>query len=420
MIVKDFLLYGLSAGLNRAGIFLLLPFSAMYIPPAAFGELNLYLISSSLLSVLFTLNISVVISREYYIDRVGVMRFVRLHNFVILSLLTLFLFLTPLFYNVRIFWFVGFVLSECLFLVNSNYIRFKCGPSHYFKLTSFKFIFLILTFIFCVFYLDIRGGDLVTIVMIVVFFSNLSFLFVGFDLRTLLKPVRVFGRLKFRFLNYSYLLFALTLIPHSAAQWISSSFDRFFVNWFFTDNELGIYSFSYSLASLLLLVSSSYALGLPQLCVKNYKLVGSKFFFRAFLILNSVLLFSFLYAVKFALPYFSDYNDANIFEFVVIVSCGLYFLFFYLYFSSSLFYERRGRLISKITFVVCVYSVGALYPMASYFGIIGVCIVTLSAYLLYMCLVAYFSEFANLKRVFLPVAFSFFTITFFIDGSFYV
>lgn len=420
MIIKNFLIYGLSAGLNRAGIFLLLPFSAIYINPESFGELNLYLISSSILSVFLTFNISTIVSREYYNDKLGVMLYLSSHNIIMLSILIFTLMLAPFFYSSRIFWFILFILSECLFLVNSNYIRFKLGPDGYFKMTAIKFIFLISSSYLCISVLEIKEDPLVTAILIIIFLSNLSFLFIGFNISTLLKTNKLFMRLDYRKFNHAYLLFALSLIPHSSAQWINSSFDRFFVKWFFTDTELGIYSFSYSVASLLLLISSSYALGLPQLCVKNFKLVGSNLFYKIFFIFNSVVLWLFLYIISFVLPNFPDYNNSDVFNFVVLVSCGLYFLFFYLYFSTSLFYERKGRLISKITLFICIYSVVALYPFASYLGIVGVCIVTLSAYLLYMCSVAYYSAFANLKRVLLPVAFSFFTINFFIVGWFNV
>lgn len=420
MIIKNFLIYGLSAGLNRAGIFLLLPFSAIYLNPESFGELNLYLISSSMLSVFLTFNISTIVSREYYNDRLGVMLYLSSHNIIMLSMLIFTLMLSPFFYSSRIFWFILFILSECLFLVNSNYIRFKLGPDGYFKVTATKFIFLIFSSYLCISVFEIRGAVLITAILIVIFLSNLSFLFIGFNVSTLLKINKIFMRLDCKKFNRDYLLFALSLMPHSLAQWINSSFDRFFVKWFFTDTELGIYSFSYSVASLLLLVSSSYALGLPQLCVKNLKLVSSNFFYKVFFIFNSVFLWLFIYIASFVLAKFPNYSYNDAFNFVVLLSCGLYFLFFYLYFSTSLFYERKGRLISKITLFVCIYSIIALYPFASYFGIVGVCIVTLSAYFLYMCLVAYCSAFANLKRVLLPVAFSFFTINFFIVGWFNV
>ncbi|WP_417884105.1 hypothetical protein [Vibrio rumoiensis] len=413
MIIKNFLIYGLSAGLNRAGIFLLLPFSAMYISPESFGELNIYLVSSSLLSVLLTFNLSTIISREYYYDKLGVMLYLNFHNAIMLSFVFFSLIFLPFFYSSRIFWFFLFVLSECLFLVNSNYIRFKLGSGEYFKVTSAKFIFLMISFFFCIYILEVKGEPFVTTILIVLFFSNLSFLFIGFNLSTLIKIGKIFRRIGCGKFNRSYLLFALSLIPHASAQWVNSSFDRFFVKWFFTDTELGIYSFSYSVASLLLLISSGYALGLPQVCVKNFKIVGSNYFYKIFFLFNSFILWLFLYAVSFFMPKFSHYNNSNAFNFVVLISCGLYFLFFYLYFSTSLFYERKGSLISKITLFICLYSILALYPFASYLGIVGVCIVTLSAYLIYMCSVALFSSFANIMRVLLPVAFSFFTIIFF-------
>ncbi|MPS31255.1 MULTISPECIES: lipopolysaccharide biosynthesis protein [unclassified Salinivibrio] len=416
MTVKSLLLYGVSVALNRAGMLLLVPLSAIYVKPVFLGDLNIYLVTSSLLSVILTMNISVIIAREYYEDKCGVMHFVNMHNFIMLFMIFALFLVSPFFYSNTLYWVVGFVLSECLFIVNSNLIRFQKGPYEYFKLTLLKFLFLLISFYFSVKQLGLRDNDLVLTIVIIIFVCNLGCSFLTRDVVCLLKKPREVISLKRESFNSSYLIFAISLIPHSIAQWFNSSFDRLFVKWFFGSEKLGLYSFSYSVASLLLLVSSSYALGLPQLCVTNLKLVGSSKFYRIFFVINSVFLWGFIYLAKIVLPYFSNYDNKDIFSFVVILSCGLYFLFFYLYFSSSLFYERKGSLISKITFFVCLYSVFSLYPLSSYFGLLGVCMVTLSAYVIYMLLVSYYSFFASYRRVLSPIVFSFFTVVFFLGG----
>lgn len=74
------------------------------------------------------------------------------------------------------------------------------------------------------------------------------------------------------------LLFSIGLLPHTLSQWVSSSSDRFFVKLYTNDIELGYYSFSYSLAAIFMIVNSSLALGIPQLCVKNFIYFNSKNF----------------------------------------------------------------------------------------------------------------------------------------------
>lgn len=415
-MINNLFLYAVSAGLNRAGVFLLLPFSARYINPEYFGELTLYLTSSSILSVLLTLNISVIISREYYNDRYGSLRYIYSHNFVMFSLASILLPIVFFYYESLFILFILFIVSECLFLVNSTYLRFKEGPRAYFRLTIVKFLSILFLFLFCSVQLDMKDDKLSHAIIMSILVSNFSFLLFCLNFKALSKSFKNAKQIVFKGFNFSYLTFALALIPHSISQWVSSSFDRFFVKWFFTDIELGLYSFSYSIASLLLLVSSGYALGLPQLCVANFKLLGSSLFYRFFFVFNSFAFIVFLCAAKMILPSFSEYNNTDIFTFITIIACGLYFLFFYLYFSSSLFYERKGKLISKITLFVCVYNLVALYPFAIHFGIVGVCLVTLTSYLLYMCIVAYYSVYANLKRVLLPVIFSFISVGLFLVG----
>ncbi|CAM0809577.1 polysaccharide biosynthesis C-terminal domain-containing protein [Acinetobacter baumannii] len=62
----------------------------------------------------------------------------------------------------------------------------------------------------------------------------------------------------------------------------------------------------------------------------------------------------------------------------------MYFLSFYYYYSSFLFYDRASKKLSYITFFVAVLNVSLVVLLTPLFGILGTAFSTLISYLIYV------------------------------------
>ena len=403
MKIRDFIVFGVASGLNRAGMFLLIPILAIYLSPSDFGELSLFLVSATLLSTVCSLNISSIIAREVYEDLFGVVRYVSFFNFFLINILSIFICLMFI-KNSLIVVFVVFIISEALFLVNSTYVRFKGCAISYLNLTILKFTIVIISFSMSFVYFEGLVSN-VSYVLFLLAFSNVPILWLSirFFLINATFKVFFFKRIKIRRCNGKYFIFAMTLVPHIIAQWINSSADRFFIKTICSSEELGVYSFAYSLSSVLLIVNAALALGLPQLCMKDKEFYSSNKMYGIIFILLSVCYIFFLVALRFIVPLFEYYDPNAVLDLIYVISSGIYFLSFYVYFSAIIFYERKGVLISKITVFTCFFSLLFLYPLTYLFGIFGTAIVTLLSYFIYMLIVWHYSSDAKSTRLILPI-----------------
>ncbi|HAV4739634.1 TPA: polysaccharide biosynthesis protein, partial [Acinetobacter baumannii] len=274
-----------------------------------------------------------------------------------------------------------YTFLEAIFLVNSTYIRFKYGADQFFYVCFFKIF--ILSFLLGSFFIYDKQIIVSIKNLIMIFsFSNLSIVYYLVKTSFSFSFKRMFVIIS----NYkSMLLFSIGLLPHTLSQWVSSSSDRFFVKLYTNDIELGYYSFSYSLAAIFMIVNSSLALGIPQLCVKNFIYFNSKKFYSIFFSLVSILWVLFLIIYIGILYYFSDKYDVKyIFKIGYVILVGMYFLSFYYYYSSFLFYDRASKKLSYITFFVAVLNVSLVVLLTPLFGILGTAFSTLISYLIYV------------------------------------
>ncbi len=78
--MKKFLLLGIAAGLNKAGMFFLVPIFGFFISVEAFGELSLFFVVSTIATTILGMTVSALISREIYKDLHGVISYLKVFN----------------------------------------------------------------------------------------------------------------------------------------------------------------------------------------------------------------------------------------------------------------------------------------------------------------------------------------------------
>lgn len=183
--------------------------------------------------------------------------------------------------------------------------------------------------------------------------------------------------------------FSILLIPHSLAQWILSGSDRIAIKWLLNDFELGRYSLAYSIAMILMLVNSGLGLTIPNFVIKNYdKWITGQFKSKililygvvTFMITSSIFLF-----IDFLKEYISIFKaiDYELKLIILILIVGIFLLGIYYFYVNILFYHRKSKTISLITFLVGMFNVLGTIFLVEKIGIFGASIITFASYLIY-------------------------------------
>lgn len=405
--LKKFFILGVSAGLNRAGMFLLMPLLAAFLSVRDFGEVSLYLTISTIMVSILSFNISSIVAREVYDDLVGVVAYLKPFNIILLFAFLPICILFSFIYEKTIFYYCIFIISEALFLVNSTYIRYRLGDAHFFYITLAKFISI--SILMVIYFTVVNYNDLMFRVewfFIILSVSNTPIIGASVRFSLIDFKGRLYNELSSKI---KYILFAITLFPHVLALWISSGLDRYFIKWYYDAEVLGTYSFSYSLASLFLIVNAALSLALPQFAVKDFILYKSDGFYKKFILFITAIYLSFLIFLKIITPLFSKFDNDKVFVLAAIIASGFYLLVFYTYFSSILFYRRNTKLISVFTVVIAIMTILLLYPFSWLWGIRGTAIVTYVCYAVYAALVCYSvhePDYGGISRLYIPLILS--------------
>lgn len=400
--MSKFLILGISAGLNRAGVFLLFPLLGFFISKTDFGQLSLYLTLSSLFVALFSFNVTSIIAREIHNDLRGVLAYVK----CIFYWLTISLFLTAfLFFFTKdeLYIYLFFVSFESIFLVVSTYARYRVSDYLFFKVTCIKFFLLITLTVAYMSAVDKDSFDIGTLLFYLAI-SNAIALPIFFRIIKLSYHGNLVEYLKTRF---NYVVFASGLISHVFFLWVNSGSDRFFVKWYFDPETLGVYSFSYSLSAVFMLVNAALSLALPQISVTNHDDYCSAPFRKKLLFVLVTLYLGFCVFLWLLIPYFDTYQFDMVFSLSLLIVSGLFLLCYYTYFSAILFFRRKIRLISTLTFSSTLTTVLLLYPLSKIFGLWGTALVTYLCYMFYALTTCIYTEKGALKYMLIPILFTF-------------
>ncbi|PHQ94060.1 MAG: hypothetical protein COB48_06400 [Pseudoalteromonas sp.] len=403
--MKNIIILGISAGLNRGALFLILPILATFLSLSDFGVLSVFLISAQLLIPFVSLNITSIIAREAYEKPFTTAKFTFFINNVLFALIAISTLSYMLFGSVLILVLV-YALIESLFLINSTYVRFKGDIMNYLKLTLIKFLsFFLLLFLFRLY--DIKALESLKAILLSLIIANIVIIPFSYNLSSKLNWKRVKRNVSSVFANKYLFVFSLGLIPHILAQWITSGSDRYIVQYQLGNEALGLYSLSYSVASMFMLINSALALGLPQICVKCYsKFIEYSFFFKIFISITSLwLLFSLV--AFFIFPYiYPHVVREEVFDVAFWILLSLYNLAYYYYFSSVLFYQRKIRYLSYVTIITAIINLILVFLLTPIYGITGTAFATYLAYFIYTLLVSLKCDVKLRAYIYLPVIFN--------------
>lgn len=418
--MKQFLLYGLASGFNRGGMFLILPLLSTLLSIANYGRFSIYIVLVQLLVPFISLNIVSIIGREIFEKyRVTVFFTVVFVRFASVSILLCILGYV-LFQSVALL-IIIYALMEAIFLIISTFVRFKDSAENYFYICIGKMILLVILLAF-MFFTYRAYLSKVDVLLIIFALSNLSIVlpFSKFLMAIKIRNSQLLGTLN---KQGAIIIFAVGILPHTLAQWVTSGADRFFVKFYGGDTQLGYYSYGYAIAAVYMVVNSALALGMPQLCVQKFTSYKSDVFFNRYKYLVTASWLAFFTIVNIGLfTIKTKYNVAELYWVVYFVLVGMYFLSYYYYYSSYLFYARKSKQLSGITIATALLNIVLILFLTPMLGIKGTAISTAGSYGIYACLTYYYaSKHYQIRGVTFPIIFmTSFTILIFIIDYFTV
>jgi O-antigen/teichoic acid export membrane protein len=212
---------------------------------------------------------------------------------------------------------------------------------------------------------------------------------------TLFIPLRRLTQIEFypncKFIK-SVLSYTTPMIPHSIAQWISNSSDKYILNHYHSKEIVGYYSYIYTISMGILILNSGIGLTFPQAFISNLNKWKKTRHFRSLLIkygAATVLLYIIMLSViVIDIKYFSymKYQNAEGFCLILYIYLGLYFLGVATIISFYLYAVRSTSKIALNSILSAILNIILNLLMIPEYGPIGAAYSTLISFLIMIIL----------------------------------
>ncbi|MFX4281036.1 lipopolysaccharide biosynthesis protein [Aliarcobacter butzleri] len=380
---KQVIIYVFSTAIDKGSIFLFFPLILKFLSLEEFGIWSLIMIVSSLLTPIVSLNGSSSILREGS-ENVSIGKYI-LKFFIIYTLFIggSFSFLLFFIDNLHEKWlFYSFVIAtiEGVLILVLTFLRTQNKSISYLIINLLKVSFLLILIIYSVYNkLEFNQYLYIQVIIMGIFTLLIMFITFYFDSNEY-KEIAL----------YTVIVFAVSLIPHVISQWIMSSSDRLIIEYMLDTKSVGIYSLSYNIAQILTLINMGLGLALPTYLIKNYLDWKKKNFDNIIIkyyTYIAIFLFVFIYILYYVdYKYFNvlKYYNSEMLNLISINYFAIYILGLYTFYANYLFYHRKGKIISIVTFYAALVNILFSVFLIYIFGLIGASIGTLIAYVFYL------------------------------------
>lgn len=180
--------------------------------------------------------------------------------------------------------------------------------------------------------------------------------------------------------------FCVPLIPHFLSSQILSKFDGIMIDKMCSTSDVAIYSLSYSVSSLMIIVNDAILSAFTPYtyqCIKNEKKEGiKKKTILMLLVVASANLLLILFApeaIKFFAP--TEYYEAV--YIIPAVSASVYFMFLFNVFANIEYYYSETKFVALASIGAAVSNVVLNYVFINLFGYIAAGYTTLASYIFY-------------------------------------
>ena len=402
-LVKSFSVYLFSALIEKAIGFLVVPLLTVKLFPESLGKLSLVTSTYSFLLPFILLSTSGAIFVEYYKTE-DKSKFSQYFSSALL---------------INFIAFIFFILV-CFFSLDWLSVKFNC-PKHW----------ILAIPMFC-FFDSIKGTllsmlqimkkpfsySMVSLLYTVVNFS-LSLLFVyqyALDYEGRLSGMFISGLLVtfvsfILFIKQKLLTFRLSvpylkdiiaygvpILPHAIGILILDISDRFFINNFAGESQLGIYSLSYLFGSIVYVLANAFSTAwVPYLYnhlklnnrESDLKIVKISYLYILALIIFCIFFVAFL---PFVYHHFINIKYHEGLKYTYLIVFGYFFMSIYLIFAGIIFYEKKNYIFGYIAFFNILCNLILNYFLIKYYYAFGAALATCISMFFLMLIIMYFSN----------------------------
>jgi len=400
---KHGIVFGLGSVLESVISFILLPLYTTRFPVSQYGVLELITITGSVLVTFFTLGVNFGLLRSYYdYDNERDRKAVISTALLTISLSSLVLFILGLIfskslsllvfgnieYKIHFMIIVGISIFTILNTIPFVVFRAKKKSIQY---ITFRISFFIISTALIIYLVAARDWGILGVLTGHLIMGAMSCLVLYFFIR---KEI-VLGFLKIE--AKKMLQYGLPLIPANLSVFVFSSIDRYFLNYFSTLNEVGLYNLAYKFGNIItILLASPIALIWPAmfLSVKDHS-NAKTFYVRAVTYITFLSLLMFLgisLLSKEFIHIFSnkEYWDAYKVIPIIVLTYTLWTLPKITNVAINL--KRKTKAAAMIFFLGAAINIGLNFALIPKYGMMGAAYATFMTYVLMSAILFFYNQ----------------------------
>ncbi len=395
--------------LAKAGAFLILPIITKLLSPADYGLYEIFVTTSVIISIFFTLGINSAITTYYFDNTIGNFKvFIRSNLYALLLVNTIILGISILFSSslsvfLKIDKSIFFLSIIAAFL--TSYIEIYLGylqaiknSKTYSIISSSKFLFIFIIGI--PFILLLKSEKYKGLIYSEIFIQVVLFIISILSLYKISSHGFVIKYIKKAF------FFGMPLLPHILSGYLLVQFDKIIINQLVGETETGLYSIAYRIGMIMSIFVSginkswvpfffeklkeSNKEAIVSLSIKTTKLIS--------LIGSMLLLFSNEILIVMADKQY--HSSLNVIPYIIL---SYIFVYYYTIYVNYSFYWKKTLYISIITFITALFNIALNYLIIPKVGYIGAAQTTLLCYIF-----LFIANYVNVKyiikdKLFIPI-----------------
>lgn len=359
-----------------------LPIFTRYLSPNQFGTVSLYSTILSVFTIVIGLNLWSGVVR-YYFDNKNNMISINSINYIIIGnfflCISIFIFLKSNFENLFLLDSKFLIIAIVTALFQSFFNTYLEVLRAEMKVNKYCYIYISAGII----------NNLLSVILIIIISQEkelwrimaISFSYLIVGSYSLFSMIKSYGK-KFSLETSKFFMkFSIPLLPFAFSSMILALFDRLVIGKYYSNFEIGIYSFSYNIAMMVYVI----VVGLYKSFQPNYynninNLDFIKRLLKKYTIAFIVLYSIFTISLDLMLYIFGSTKYCEAKQIIPIINYGYAFFFFYSLYVTEIYYYKKTLIVSISTVFAAILNVILNYICIPKFGYIAAAYTTTISY----------------------------------------
>ena len=400
---KHGIIFGLGSTLHAAISFLLIPVYTTHLLTSEYGILGLITITGSILTTIFALGVNFGLFRSYYeYDDAEERREVISTAFFLIVINCIVLFIFGLFFSkylsilifgntvYEIYFLIITIISAFTILNSIPFVIFRVRKKSI-QYVTFQISFFIIGIISIIYLVVVKDWGVLGVLVGNLIMGTVSCLTLYFYIRK---------EIVLKFLKHEakkMLQYGLPLIPANLSAFVFNSCDRYFLNYYSTLHEVGLYTLGYSFGMIItVLFASPLAMIWPAmfLSVKDHSNARA-FYSRALtftIFIGSFLLLAISLLSKEVLHIFADKAYWGAYTVIPIIALTYTIWALPKILNVAMSLKRKTQASAIIYLLGAIINIGLNFAWIPKYGMIGAAYATLATFVIIVAMLFFYNQ----------------------------